>query len=237
MLRAFGATDVGRVRANNEDTFIAAPELGLFLVADGMGGAAAGETASQIAAETMREIVEQEGPDGMNPAKMITACHEVNRRIRTTAVADTRLSGMGTTLVAAAERGRDLLLVSVGDSRAYLYENGVLTQVTQDQSWVNEIGRKLGLSEQALGTHPMRHVLTMALGISGDLRINNYVLNLADGATLLLCSDGLHGPLAEAEIAAVFGDGGSLEDRGRALIDAALEHGGPDNVSVVLLER
>jgi protein phosphatase len=235
MLEAFGATDPGCVRTNNEDAFIVAPELGLYLVADGMGGAAAGETASHIAAETMREILEDLGAEDMNTAKMVTACHEVNRRIKAAAAKDSRLEGMGTTLVAGVEVGGKLLLASVGDSRAYRFENGTLTPITEDQSWVNDIGRKLGLPEDMLKTHPMRHVLTMALGVSQELRVNSYTQAMVPGTLVLICSDGLHGPVSSGEIAAVLAESTTLEQRVRKLIDTARAHGAPDNVTAVLL--
>ena len=167
MFQAFGATEKGCIRSNNEDCFVSAPELGLFAVADGMGGAAAGERASRIAIETLKEIVAEEGSfGGMNLGKLTTAFHEVNRRIKATATEDSRLEGMGTTMVAAVEFDGQLLVASVGDSRAYRFVHGALTPITDDQTWVNEIGRKLGLPEDVLKTHPMRHVLTMALGVS-----------------------------------------------------------------------
>lgn len=236
MLESFGASDPGCVRANNEDSFLAIPELGLFLVADGMGGAAAGETASRIASETMKEIVEEEAADGMNAAKLTTAIHEANRRIKAAASADASLTGMGTTLVAAVESGKQLLVASVGDSRAYRMDKGVLAQITDDQSWVNEIGRKLGLPEEALKTHPMRHVLTMALGVSEQLKINSYAMDWESGTTVLICSDGLHGVVADQEISTILNSGGSLERRGKLLIDTARAHGAPDNVTVVLVQ-
>jgi protein phosphatase len=236
MLHAFGATDKGCVRANNEDSFLVEPDLGLYLVADGMGGAAAGETASKIAKDTLREVVEDVRDEGFNSAKLVSAFHEANRRIKVAAKEDTKLEGMGTTLVVAIEAQRQVLIASVGDSRVYRFDNGELQLITEDQTWINEIGRRLGLAEEALKTHPMRHVLTMALGVSEQLQVQSYSVTLESGTILLLCSDGLHGPVSDKEIADVLNRGGSLESRAKLLIDTAKAHGGPDNVSVVLLQ-
>lgn len=236
-MNAFGATDPGCVRSNNEDNFVCDPQLGLFVVADGMGGAAAGEHASHIAVDTLHEIVAEEAAeDGMNLNKLVTAIHEANRRVRAAAQADSRLEGMGTTLVAAVDVGSVVLAASVGDSRLYRFEAGRLEQISTDQSWVNDVGRKLGLPEETLRVHPMRHVLTMAVGVSPQLKVHSYEFPVAPGQLLLLCSDGLHGVMSDEEIAQVLHSGGSLERRGRLLIDTARAHGAPDNVTVVLAE-
>lgn len=237
MLEAFGASDPGCVRTNNEDTFLVVPGTGLYLVADGMGGAAAGETASRIATETLREILEEEAVEGMNPTKLITAFHEANRRIKAAAMENSRLEGMGTTLVAAVESGEQLLVASVGDSRAYSFQDGTLTQVTEDQSWINDIGRRLGLPEETLKVHPMRHVLTMALGVSEHLKVNLYTVPLTPDLLVLICSDGLYNVVTDGEVANVLGSGGSLERRTKLLIDTARAHGAPDNVTIVLLHH
>ena len=237
MLEAFGASDPGCVRNNNEDSFLVIPKTGLFLVADGMGGAAAGETASRIASETMQEILEEEAADGMNPTKLVTAFHEANRRIKAASLQDSKLEGMGTTLVAAVESGDQLLIGSVGDSRAYSFTNGTVTQITEDQSWVNEIGRRLGLPEETLKVHPMRHVLTMAMGVSEQLKVNQYTVALPTGTLVLICSDGLYNVVSDSEIAQILNSGGSLERRTKLLIDTARAHGAPDNVTVVLVQQ
>jgi protein phosphatase len=246
MLTAFGATDKGCVRANNEDAFVVEPDLGLYLVADGMGGAAAGEKASHLAAETLREVLTEVHDEGMNAAKLVSACHEANRRIKAAATENSNLEGMGTTLVVAVEpqpparNGKEdepLLLANVGDSRAYRYESGVLRQITDDQSWINEVGRKLGLPEETLKVHPMRHVLTMAIGVSDQLKVNSYTVPMNRDTIVLLCSDGLHGVVTNQEITDVLNRGGPIEERVHLLIDTARAHGAPDNVSVVLLQK
>jgi protein phosphatase len=152
---------------------------------------------------------------------------------------DPALEGMGTTLVAALEVGDELLIASVGDSRAYLLDRGGFRAITEDQSWVNEVGRPLGLNEETLRTHPMRHVLTMAIGAGVALEINYYHdIRLQPGDMLLMCSDGLHGVVEEQRIVAILRDGApdqSLEEKCRKLIEAARGAGGPDNITAVLL--
>jgi serine/threonine protein phosphatase PrpC len=234
MLEATGASDPGCVRSNNEDYFLVTPSIGLYLVADGMGGAQAGEHASKLAAETVWEIVYQNS-GSVTAEMLVSAFEEANRRILEAAGANPEMEGMGTTLVAAVDTKDGLLIASVGDSRAYLYDNGVLQAITDDQTWVNEVGRRLGLSEDALKTHPMRHVLTMAVGVSQALRVNTYLLQPTPGMQVLLCSDGLHGVAPESALAETLASEATLEDKCKRLIDAARNNGGPDNVTAVLL--
>jgi len=146
------------------------------------------------------------------------------------------MEGMGTTLVAALEMGTDLLIASVGDSRVYIFENGSLSAITEDQTWVNEVGRRLGLDEESLKTHPMRHVLTMAIGVSDQLRVHTYLIKPAPGLQVLLCSDGLHGVAEEAELSQTLSSSNPLEAKCQELIAAARERGGPDNITAVILK-
>jgi protein phosphatase len=208
----------------------------LYVVADGMGGAQAGEHASRLAAETVRDVI-QAGPQPASPDDLLDAFAEANRRVSKDSEDNPEREGMGTTLVAAVENQGDLYIASVGDSRAYLFEKGELKPVTEDQTWVNEVGRRLGLDEETLKIHPMRHVLTMAIGVSGQLRVHNYKLHPEPGAMVLMCSDGLHGVAPEEEIAKILGSGDSLEAMGNNLVALARAHGGPDNITAVLLRR
>jgi len=233
MLEAYGLSDPGCSRPNNEDYYLLAPSLGLYLVADGMGGAQAGECASQLAAETVGEVVWRAGQ--YEPQLLIRALEEANRRVLNAASADTNLEGMGTTLTAVLDTGKEAYIASVGDSRAYIYHQGQLIVITEDQTWVQEVGKKLGIEEAQLKTHPMRHVLTMAIGVSDQLRINSYVVELSEGMQFLLCSDGLHGVVGDDGIASIFGNDDNLETKGRNLIDRARANGGPDNITAVLL--
>jgi len=233
MLEAFGMSDPGCVRTNNEDYYLLFRDRGLYLVADGMGGAQAGEHASKLAAETVAEFVWK--TNRRDPEMLAQAFEEANRRVMDAASADAALEGMGTTLVAALECGQNLLIASVGDSRAYVQTDGKLLVITEDQTWVHEVGRRLGLDEVSLKSHPMRHVLTMAIGVSPDLRIHSYSLEPHPGMQVLLCSDGLHGVLDEGVIAETLGRNATLEEKCQSLIQAARSAGGPDNITAVLM--
>jgi protein phosphatase len=234
MLESYGRSDLGCVRTNNEDFFLMAPPLGLYLVADGMGGAQAGEHASRLAAETVAEYIY--GHAGAPKAEALVSAFEIaNQRVANEASSDSTLEGMGTTLTAAYEDGDSVVVASVGDSRAYLAESDQLLVITEDQTWVQEVGRRLGLDEESLRTHPMRHVLTMAVGVGSSLRVNCYSIKPQPGAIFLLCSDGLHGVLDATLIADTLNSGQSLESKCHSLIEAARRAGGPDNITAVLL--
>ena len=240
MIEAYGASNVGCVRTNNEDYFLVAPTLGQYVVADGMGGAQAGEHASKLAVETVHALLKDLDPthrdsDAVSDA-LVGAFEEANRRVMDAAASDPGLEGMGTTLIAAMESDDGLVIASVGDSRVYVFENDKLKLITEDQTWVNEVGRRLGIEEESLKTHPMRHVLTMAIGVSEQLRVHTYELHPTPGTQVLLCSDGLHGVAPEEEVAEILHSNDSLESKCDQLIAAARAHGGPDNVTAVLLQ-
>jgi PPM family protein phosphatase len=238
MLEAFSLSDTGCIRTNNEDYCYVDGERGLYVLADGMGGARAGEHASRLAVETVAETV-RNSPQ-RDSQILILATEEANRRVIEAASNDPGLEGMGTTLVTALDLGGELAIASVGDSRAYLLNGGGLRLITEDQTWVNEVGRPLGLDEECLRNHPMRHVLTMAIGASTPLTVNHYRIPLGVGDIVMLCSDGLHGvldPTAMEGILRQSRHGAPLEAGGRKLVDAAKNAGGPDNVTVVLLRN
>src|ERR1044071_5133929 len=159
MLEASALSDKGCVRSNNEDYCLIEPELGLDVLADGMGGAKAGERASRMAVDTVAEMVLL--AQQRDSHVLISAVEEANRRVLEAAHSDPSLEGMGTTLVAALEIDDALSIASVGDSRAYLLDEDGFRAITDDQTWVNEVGRPLGLDEESLRNHAMRHVLTM----------------------------------------------------------------------------
>ena len=233
MLEAFGLSDPGSVRPNNEDCYLLAPEMGLFVVADGMGGAQAGERASKLAVDTLAGFLSSSGQ--ADAETLAQAFQEANNQVMNAASNDVNLEGMGTTLVAALEAGPEILIASVGDSRAYVFQDHELIGITEDQTWVHEVGRRLGIDETSLRSHPMRHVLTMAIGVSPELRVHSYALKPQAGAEVLLCSDGLHGVVEEGVIAEALAGNGSLESKCRKLIEAAKAAGGPDNITTVLL--
>ena len=236
MLEAFGLSDPGCIRPNNEDYFISDTESGIFILADGMGGANAGELASQLGAERLYQILLHSPRDDGSSA-LQQAFVEANTAVREAANAHPELSGMGTTLLVARDAGDECFEIgSVGDSRAYLISGGKLSLVTQDQTWVAEIGSQLGLSDEALKKHPMRHVLTMAVGSTDDLRVFSRVIKLAVHDQLLLCSDGLHGVLSEKMLCEAVESEKTLPEKCHYLIEAARSAGGPDNVTVLLIQ-
>lgn len=238
MLEAFASTDQGCVRTNNEDCYLVQPDLGLYIVADGMGGARAGEHASRLAVETVEEVLR--AADRRDSQALLRAIEEANRRVLAAAHSDPKLEGMGTTLLVALESRDGLDIASVGDSRAYVLDGGGFRAITDDQTWVNEVGRPLGLDEESLRTHPMRHVLTMAIGAASPLAVNYYSIPLTRSNLVLLCSDGLHGVVEHKELEQILvgtRDGVSLEETSTKLIHAAKEAGGPDNVTVVLVRK
>jgi len=240
MLEAYALTDPGKVRTTNQDSVRIVPELGLFLLADGMGGARGGERASQLAVDCVAGILARS--EHRDAAALLGAVEEANQKVLWEATRDPKLEGMGTTLVAALETSEhDVAIASVGDSRAYVFREGKLRAITEDQTWVQEVGRPLGLDEESLKAHPMRHVLTMAVGVGAAVRIRYYAVELAPGDVMMLSSDGLHGVVDRAEIERILGENTpsptpvALKDKCQDLITAAHAAGSPDNVTVVLI--
>jgi len=234
MLEAFGLSDPGCVRSNNEDYFISDTVSGIFVLADGMGGATAGERASYLSAETVYEhlLDDQDGVDALE-----RGFQKANRAVRQAVEANPEWEGMGTTLLVARDLGEARLQIgSVGDSRAYLVSKGQISLVTEDQTWVAEVGSRLGLSDEALKKHPMRHVLTMAVGTGDQLRVFSRIIQMDPGDQVLLCCDGLHGVVAEKTLQDALDSEKSLPEKAHYLIDAAKTAGGPDNVTVVLIQ-
>jgi PPM family protein phosphatase len=237
MLEAFGLSDQGCVRTNNEDYFISDADSGIFIVADGMGGASGGEYASKISAEVLHQFLRQL-PGSTCSQTLEQGFLEANRAVRQAARENVQLEGMGTTLLAAREVGQSQVQVaSVGDSRAYLLCSEGLQQLTRDQTWVAEVGTRLGLSEEALKTHPMRHVLTMAIGSTEEVRVDCSCREMQRGDQILLCSDGLHGVIDRNILGNILDSEKTLAEKCHYLVDAAKSEGGPDNITVVLIRK
>src|SRR5947209_8292920 len=227
MLEAFGLSDPGCVRANNEDYFISDSEYGVFILADGMGGANAGEYASRLSARMLYEFLCRSSADGLDCLE--TGFQEANWAVRQAAKGHPELEGMGTTLLAARVMSDlKLQIGTVGDSRAYVCTHDSFSLITHDQTWVAEVGSKLGLTDEALRRHPMRHVLTMAVGTTDELRMNSYLVQLNAGDQVLLCSDGLHGVIDEKILHEALNSEKNLSEKCHYLIEAAKESGGPD---------
>jgi PPM family protein phosphatase len=234
MLEACALSDPGRIRSTNQDTYRVIPELGLYLLADGMGGARGGERASHLAVDSVVDILSRS--PHRDAAALLGAVEEANQRVLDEALRDPQLEGMGTTLVAVLETGdNDVAIASVGDSRAYLLSNDKLRAITEDQTWVQEVGRTLGLDEESLKNHPMRHVLTMAVGVGASIRIRYYAIELGPGDLMMLSSDGLHGVVRSETIERVLNENSTLEEKCRELVEEANLAGSPDNVTVMLI--
>ncbi|HTR01891.1 MAG TPA: Stp1/IreP family PP2C-type Ser/Thr phosphatase [Thermoanaerobaculia bacterium] len=247
---AFGLTDVGKKRKHNEDAYALDATEGFFVVADGMGGHAAGEVAAKITVETIGEFIaatrqkeEATWPFKynhelhFNSNRLAVAIEKANERVMAAVAAQPWLKGMGTTVVAGLLNEKILSLAHVGDSRAYLFRDGELTRLTDDHSWVHEQVAAGILTEEEAKTHPLKNVVTRALGggpsVSPDLR----EMEFRTGDAFLLCSDGLTTMLSDEEIrdsVVASGDHDS-EKLCQALVDLANEKGGVDNITVVFV--
>ena len=238
ILRAAASTDVGLRRKENEDRYALSPELGFYLVADGMGGHTAGQVASELAAETsLRAIQTLEGAATSLAERLRYAVAAANRAIYSHAQQHEEYAGMGTTLVAFLADEERAALAHVGDSRAYLIRGSRIRQLTDDHSIVGELLRRREISEDAAREHPHRHVLTRALGVRRSVEPDLVELALEPGDIFVLCSDGLTNHVEDHEIAKrVCGGGDDLQEISEQLIDLANSRGGEDN-STVLLAR
>jgi protein phosphatase len=222
--------------------------VGLFAVADGMGGHRGGATASKIAVEALGGFMSTSTHDttitwpwGLEPGvpfpaiQLKNAVHMANRRILFEAGRTPELAGMGSTLIAVVVRGGRAFFAGIGDSRLYVWRRGLLEQVSRDDSWAASM-LKAGVSQEAVDSHEMRHVLTRALGTDGELDVKVEELPLEDGDILLLCSDGLYSPIGDAGIRRTLAaPAADLDETASALVEAANSAGGPDNITVVLV--
>jgi serine/threonine protein phosphatase PrpC len=224
-----GRTDVGRQRSANEDDLVIAPPF--FAVADGMGGAKAGEVASAMATAGFEDERDSDEPAEVQLARIL---REANRRIYDLAVTDESHRGMGTTLTAAKVSGDEVSLGHVGDSRAYRMRDGELEQLTKDHSLVAELERSGQITAEAAEHHPQRSIITRALGPEPDVEVDTYTLAGRDGDLFLLCSDGLTSMISDEEVASILRSAESLDGAADALVRAANQSGGKDNITVVL---
>ena len=235
ILRAAAATDVGQRRQGNEDRYALAPALGLFLVADGMGGHTAGQVASELAAEaTVRAVEALQGASSTLSERLRAAITSANRSIFQTAQGQPEFAGMGTTVVAILSDDRRAALAHVGDSRAYLIRAGRIRQLTDDHSIVGELLRRQEISESAAREHPHRHVLTRALGVRETVEPDLAEITPQEGDLFVLCSDGLTAHVENHEICKVVSDLEDLQESCDELIDLANQRGGEDNITVVI---
>ena len=239
-MKFYAITDIGRKRELNEDyIYTSGQPIGalpnLFIVADGMGGHKAGDYASMHTVdrfvEVIRELGEEHGvQDAINEA--VTAA---NAYIYQRSRENSNLSGMGTTLVLASCIGNEAIVANIGDSRLYLV-NDAMTQITRDHSLVEEMVTLGGIDREMARNHPDKNIITRAVGVKEKVAADFFEVDLTKGDKLLLCSDGLTNMLRDEEIHQIIQDNKELEQAAKALVDAANENGGRDNIAVVLVE-
>ena len=225
-------TDTGRKRRRNEDAYVVEPPL--FAIADGMGGAQAGELASSLAAGAVRE---DEAAAGSGERRVAELIQEANRRVYERSSQDAAASGMGTTMTVAFVGDANVAFGHVGDSRAYLIRDGKLEQLTEDHSLVAELVRSGKLSPEEAETHPQRSVITRALGTDPDVDVDTFSIETAPGDLFMLCSDGLTSMVEDDVILqTIEKNRDNLQTAAKALIRAANKGGGEDNITVVFFE-
>jgi protein phosphatase len=225
-------TDVGLVRQGNEDSYLA--EAPLFAVADGMGGHVAGDVASTTAVEVIMKYLNDDLVQ--DPEKLKEILREANKTIWEKAGSDTNLRGMGTTCTMLLFEGSTAHLAHVGDSRAYLFRDGQLKQITTDHTLVERMVTEGRLTADEAAHHPQRNIITNALGIDSDVDVDLFSLDLQNGDRVLICSDGLSSMIDDAEIQTLVADGADPQTTAEQLVQAALDAGGEDNITVLLLE-
>ncbi|MFC1821183.1 Stp1/IreP family PP2C-type Ser/Thr phosphatase [Thermodesulfobacteriota bacterium] len=248
-VQSFGISDRGRVREYNEDSFLANQEEEIFLIADGMGGLSKGDVASRIAVESIENFITQSRLEDITwPIKpqeqytleenrFLAAISLANWNIYTEFQKDANTMGMGTTITGFLVDGEQLVIANVGDSRSYLFRDDMIEQLTEDHSLVMEEVRKGNMTPEEARNHPQKHVINRALGISESTQVDISMFAPQPGDLYLLCSDGLSDMIPDAEMLSLVRAHGekSLEELGQIFIDAALEHGGKDNVTLVFV--
>ena len=237
MTRAYWASDVGCVRAHNEDSCLSLPERQLYAVADGMGGQAAGEVASSLMTEVLRDDLSALGSFGEEDLRR--AVMHANERILWEAEANPGKKGMGTTVTVLKIHEGRALWAHVGDSRLYLYREGSLGQVTQDHSYVESLVSQGSLTEEEARNHPQKNMLLRAVGVEKDLAVDTGSFVLQPEDVLLLATDGLMNMVENRDIATALEEAkarsGKIEDPARELVQEALAAGGSDNVTVIVV--
>ena len=243
-IEAFGRSDVGCVREVNEDNFLCLdlsphgppgllPEAFLLAVADGIGGHAGGSVASDLAVQTLR--AEVQNLDGRDPKDcLLDVFQKANRLIFEKSVREPVLTGMGTTLSAAIVTGTRVAVANVGDSRLYLFRDGDLSRVTEDHSWAAEQRRRNFLSEHDIRHSPFRSMITRSLGYAEEVKVDAFAVEAEEDDVLLFCTDGLYGLVQGKRIAKILKKNRDPKEASRALIEAAKNGGGDDNVTVVI---
>jgi PPM family protein phosphatase len=247
--RAFGVSDAGRVRKSNEDKFVSDPALGLFAVADGMGGPKAGEVAAQLAIDAIAGFIGRSEKDydvtwpygiddtlSFDGNRLRTAIFLANRKVFRVAESSDDYGGMGTTIVGLLITGANASIGCVGDSRVYLQSGDRIEQLTIDDSWASTIlAHDPTMRPEDIAQHPMRNVLTNVLGGRANVEVRVTERLLAGGETLLLCSDGIHGVLDPDMLRGLLQKNGDEQQAAQAIVDAALDQGSRDNVTALVV--
>ena len=242
---AFGDTDIGLVRSGNEDSFAVCPEIGLFMVADGMGGAAAGEVASRMLIKEVERCVDDgattwpmdtgvASPES-GARRLLSGIHRANQRIFARAQRRARMKGMGTTFVGLLLLKRSAMVAHVGDSRVYRLRDGELEALTEDHSFVNELVARGFMSPDQAKTSPRRNVIMRAVGVMPSVQVDTKIIDTRPGDVFLLCSDGLHGEVEDDVIREVLVESPDPNVAVARLIERANLAGGLDNVTAIVV--
>lgn len=232
-MQAIGLTHIGRVREENEDSILLLPDLGIFAVADGMGGHRGGKVASQMIVGELRNLTQSRAP--LAPGELADLITVINERVHTASLRDFALEGMGSTCSLLLVRDAKAHVAHVGDSRVYLARAGVMTQITSDHRAVQELIDGGALTAAEAESHPLRNMLTRSVGVDDEVDVDRFDFDIRPSDVLLLCSDGLTSMLGEREIESILTGVSDLEQAAERLIGRANESGGQDNISVVLV--
>jgi protein phosphatase len=244
-VRIFGITDKGLVRETNQDSFATEPKLGLVIVADGMGGHAAGEQASSSAVLTVLEVFSrydfEKGTLGGSEQTysveeiIALALQEANERIMIASVSDANLQGMGTTAIVCVDKGGTLHIGHIGDSRVYRIRDGNAEQITEDHSIVQQLVRAGAISQAEAQVHPYKNVITRCLGMASEIEPDILKAPLQTGDRFVICSDGMSNFVTNQRLVEIVGGNDDIEEAGKMLVSEANARGGADNITVVLM--
>jgi protein phosphatase len=249
MIVAHGVTDAGCERELNEDRILLEPAYNLFMIADGMGGQRCGECAAELAVQSVKDYFQATAgrkeitwPFGYDETidfsqnLMATAVKLANQRVLREAETAAEYAGMGSTLVATHIAGDTAVIGSVGDSRLYLYRGKSLTQMTKDDSLIARLVESGAITQAEAASHPMRSVLTEAIGAKEKVNVQVREVQLAEGDRLILTSDGAHGVIDGPSLRRIFDSGSDVKSTAEQIIAEARQRGGPDNVSCIIIE-
>ncbi len=230
-------TDTGLVRTSNEDSMLLSPEIGLFAVADGMGGHRAGEVASSMALQLIKRELYRRLKGGENSENaLVETIKEANRSIYELSGQNPEWAGMGTTVTVCLREGSRVFIGQVGDSRAYMLRGGRIDLLTEDHSLVQELLKKGGVTEEQAFVHPQRNILTRAVGAGSTLEVDIYRTEVSTGDMLLLCTDGLTEYLRPKDILTTVNNSSDINTSVQNLLGKALSSGGKDNITIILIE-